>query len=168
MPAPAIKSFAPKYAKREKITLKTAKNKLTKMWDRAKTIAGKKGLTEGTDQFYAYVFGIWKRMSGFRAAASSMRIAISMNMANHENPLTLHMHDAPVLKYKQDDYDDGVQSVYVEREIEGEVLGFKETWEWDRERFRAFDEFQRSCDDTKAIYARMCSEAKRTKCTILR
>ena len=54
MPNSIIKSFAKKSGK--------SIDEVEALWDKAKKIALKNGLPEGTDAFYAYVSGILKKM----------------------------------------------------------------------------------------------------------
>lgn len=64
MPASVIKKFAPTYAKREKISVQEAVEKLEEYWEKAKELANEK-FEEGTEQYWSYVMGIWKRMSKY-------------------------------------------------------------------------------------------------------
>ena len=86
MPSSVVRSFAPKYAEKNDLSEKKAVEKLERLWERAKKIAKKQeDLEEESDQFYAYVMGIWKRMVGFddakeEAEASNMvQITISFD-----------------------------------------------------------------------------------------
>ena len=87
MPSAAVNSFAPKYAKREGLTVKKARAKLEELWNEAKKIAkDREEFEEENDRFWSYVMGIWKRMVGFdkaeEAEASSghmVQIAIDLS-----------------------------------------------------------------------------------------
>jgi len=81
MPA-VIRSFAKTYAERHDIEEEEAFEELEALWERAKTIAEKKGLELDSNEFYAYVMGIWKRMSGYETASesSSHMVQISLDL----------------------------------------------------------------------------------------
>lgn len=80
MPA-VINTFAKVYAERHDLEEQEAIDKLEALWERAKTIAEKKGLELNSDEFYAYVMGIWKRMSGYETSSESSHMAqISLDL----------------------------------------------------------------------------------------
>ena len=54
MPSPVLYMLAQK--------ARVPKSKAEEFWEKAKVLAKKKGLKDGTTEFYAYVTGILKRM----------------------------------------------------------------------------------------------------------
>ena len=68
MPTQAIKKWSKPFAKKNKITEKTAINRLEKLWETAKRVAAKE---TGDEENWAYVMAVFKRMTGlFKKKAS--------------------------------------------------------------------------------------------------
>ena len=61
MPVVAIKKWAPKFAKKNKIKEETAIKRLEKLWETAKGIAKKE---TGNEENWPYVMTVFKRMTG--------------------------------------------------------------------------------------------------------
>ena len=61
MPTAAMKKWAPAFAKKNKITVKTALSRLEKLWETAKKAAKKQ---TGDEENWQYVMTVFKRMTG--------------------------------------------------------------------------------------------------------
>lgn len=66
MPSAVVRKFAAEYAERHEIDEEEAVAILEGYWDKAKSLAKDSSkFEEENDAFWAYVMGIWKRMSGY-------------------------------------------------------------------------------------------------------
>lgn len=139
MPA-VINTYAPQYAKKKGISVPAAKKKLEEHWEKCKEMAKKK-FKEGTDQFYAYTMGIWKKMNMFESTSSFLCISISLKK---DSDSWVMQNDS--IDYAQDDYDNGLQTLIVRQCNDNQISKRKEVWKWplDTEQFQEFDERQRS------------------------
>lgn len=79
MPTNMIQTYAPEYAKKKGISVEEATEKLEEHWNISKKMAKKK-FVENTDEYWAYVTGIWKRMNMFEASSSSSSVQISFQI----------------------------------------------------------------------------------------